>query len=232
MKSISILITQLAILTVLAGCMTLDQLDCGGGQIAKYDGNKWRCSADAIAATSGATQGILWIRHHDMVVSDTAPVTLSNNGTVLFVKPKNIGTFPWKSMQSIHVPTIPPGHHITGLRVCYGIVGDQAATEVGHLRLTQFQAGGSTTGNWPGYLIRLEDATVGSQAPNPPAGGFGYNDEAGFVCVNSSHIQWQPCLDQSNGTVGAGVSFQFGDADDHIAIMAIGLQYDTACTPN
>ena len=68
--------------------------------------------------------------------------------------------------------------------------------------------------------------------PNPPAGGFAYNDPAGFICVDSSPGMWQPCLDQSNGTVGADIEFTFGDADDHIVIMAVGLQYNTACTPN
>ncbi len=233
MKRIIIVVALLTLTNLLTGCMTLGQLDCSSGKIAKYDGKKWRCAVDETAVTGGAAQGIIWVNHHDMVVADWMSVTLDNNGTTLFVKPRNTGTFPKRQMLSIYVPTIPPGYNITGLRVCYGIVGDQADTEVDHLRLGQYQVGGSTSGsNWPGYLIRLEDTTVGNQAPNPPAGGFAFGDAAGFVCVNSSSDQWSPCLDQNNGTVNASIGFQVGDADDRIAIMAVGLHYDMSCTPN
>lgn len=233
MKNSIIVVALLTLTNLLTGCTTLGQLDCSGGEIAKYDGNKWRCAADETAIKGNAAQGILWLNHHDMVVSKTMRVTLDNNGTTLFVKPKTGGTFPKRQMLAIHVPTISPGYNITGLRVCYGIIGDQMTTEIEHLRLSQYQVSGSTSGsNWPGYLIKLEDTTVGNQAPNPPVGGFSYGEAAGFVCVNSSSEQWQPCLDQNNGTVAADIGFQFGDADDKIAIMAVGLHYDMSCTPN
>lgn len=231
---LTFLLAMLLSLFHLSGCQTLGQLSCTHNQIAKYDQeqNKWRCAADETSETGGATEGVLWLNHHDMVVADSMSVTLGNNGTTLWVKPKTGGTFPKKQMLGIHTPTIPPGHYITGLRVCYGIVGNHADTEIEHLRLAQYQVGGSTTGNWPGYRISLEDTSVGSQAPNPPPGGFAYNDAAGFACVNSGSSTWRPCLDPNNGTISARMEFKFGDADDYIGVMAVGLDYDKLCTPN
>ena len=221
-----------AMVALTSGCTTLGQMNCSQDQIAKYDGAKWHCAADATSAANGTSQGLIWLNHHDMVVSPTEGVMLSTNGTVVFVNPKTTGSFPKNEMVGIFTPTLPPGHYITGMRVCYGIIGNHADTEVHRLRLTQYESVGATSGSrWPAYLVRMEDTSTGSLAPNPPAGGFAYNDPAGFTCVDSTSAGGL-CLDPAKGTIGAHPGFQFGNADERIAVMAIGLHYDRSCTPN
>lgn len=177
-------------------------------------------------------QGIIWLNHHDLVVADWERITLSTNGTAVFVDLKTgVSTpFPEQDLIPIFVPTLPPGEKITGMRVCYAIVGNHPDTKVHRLRLAQFdnaQALGGTT--WPAYVIKMEDLGAGNSAPTPPAGGFAFNDRNGFVCVDST----QPvCLDPGNGTISADTGVQLGDQDDRIVFMAIGLHYDSTCTPN
>jgi len=166
------------------------------------------------------------------VVADWERIKLSTNGTDVFVDLKT-GipiTFPEQDLIPIFVPTLPPGIHISGMRVCYGIVGNHPDTKVHRLRLAQFDNAQVQSGTtWPGYIVKMEDGGAGAAAPVPPPGGFKYDDRNGFVCVDST----QPvCLDPGKGTIGAFTGVQIGDADDRVVFRAIGLRYDSTCTPN
>lgn len=217
---------------LLSSCATIGQLPCQENQIAKYDGTSWQCAADETGPSNAPTTGIIWLNHHDLVVSPHERITLSTNGTDVFVKPKAGIAFPERELVPVYVSTIPPGFNVTGIRVCYGIVGDQATTKVRRLRLAQFRMDmvGSGT-SWPGYLIKMEDSSAAGQAPTPPAGGFSFGDPDGFVCVDSIGSEWQPCLDPGKGTIAATTGVQIGDQDDHLVIQAIGVHYDRSCTP-
>ena len=117
-------------------------------------------------------KGIIWLNHHALVVTDTDRIRLGTNSTVVFVEPKSGISFPERHLLPIYISARTPGYKITGMRVCYGIIGDHPDTEVHRLRLTQFdydaQVGGTV---WPRYIIKLEDTNTGSLAPTPPAGG-------------------------------------------------------------
>jgi hypothetical protein len=196
--------------------------------------HKKPCSSGGV--TSGVpSQGIIWLNHQDLVLDNAGRIRLGTNGTDVFVDTNPGITFPDQEFLPIYVPTLPPGYYVTGMRVCYAIVGDNAATKVHRLRLSQFD--GSRTGPraaaglYPGYIVRLEDSSAGNAAPIPPAGGFAFDDGKGFVCVDSA-TAGQPCLDQGKGTISADTGVQFGDATDRIVIEAIGVHYDTTCTPN
>lgn len=178
---------------------------------------------------SVAPQGIIWVDPHDMVVADWERITLSTNGTDVFIDTKPIvTTFPEADLVPIYVPTLSPGLNVTGIRVCYGIVGHDANTKVERLRLAQFDptSGGGT--HWPGYAVMLEDLSAGSAAPTPPSGGFAFDDPAGFVCVDSEP---SVCLDPDRGTISAAIGTQFGATDDRLVVTAVGLHYDASCTP-
>src|SRR5262245_11968725 len=181
------------------------------------------------APPNTATKGIIWVDQHDMVVSESDRIKLSTNGTAVFVDTKPGIVFPENDLVPIFVPTLSPGLNITGIRVCYGIVGSHPDTEVHRLRLAQFDpsSGGGTY--WPGYLVKMEDVSTSSQAPTPPAGGFAFGDPAGFVCVDSTA---PACLDPNNGTIDASIGVQFGATGDRLVVMAVGLHYDSSCTPN
>ena len=188
-----------------------------------------------MAPSSTLSKGIIWLNHHDLVIDNSGRINLATNGTDIFVATNPGVTFPDQELISLFVPTLPPGHNITGMRVCYAIIGDHPNTKVHRLRLTQFDNSltgpGAAAGLYPGYVVRLEDTSTGSAAPIPPPGGFAYDDGKGFLCVDSTSVG-QPCLDPSKGTISADTGVQFGDANDHILIEAIGVRYDTTCTPN
>ena len=195
--------------------------------------------APMVIASTGCTtigqlppQGIIWLNHHDLVVKDTDRITSSTNGTSVFLTPKPGIAFPERDLVPIHASTLPPGFYITGVRVCYGIVGDHADTEVHRLRLAQFDSDWAGGPIWPGYVVRLEATNTGSLAPTPPPGGFAYDEGAGFVCVDSASDTGQPCLDPGKGTVAAETGVQIGDQDDRLVIQAVGVHYDLTCTPN
>lgn len=166
---------------------------------------------------------IIWLSHHDLVVADWERILLSTNGTQVFVSSKPGIAFPERELVPIYVPTLPPELKITGMRVCYSIIGNHPDTKVHRLSLAQFE------GTSAGYVVRMEDTTAGSGAPPPPPGGFAWDDPNGFLCVDSSVKG--VCLDPATGTISADTGVQLGDQDDRLAIMAIGLSYDTACTP-
>jgi hypothetical protein len=172
---------------------------------------------------------MIWLNHHDLVQDNSNRYTIGTNGTAVFIDSRPGITFPDEELISIFVPTLSPGLYVTGMRVCYGIVGNHPDTEVHRLRLGRFDtaSGGGTF--WPGYLIMLEDVSTFSAAPTPPAGGFAFGDPNGFLCVDSKP---DVCLDPAKGTINASTGVRLGDADDRIVILAVGLRYDATCTPN
>jgi len=174
--------------------------------------------------------GFVWVDHHALAESASVPIDISTNGTQVFVAPRPGGPPPGQRLLTVFAPAVSPGLHVTGVRVCYAVIGDKPETKVFRLRLAQGRYANSPPPSPFGYVIAMDADNVAALAPTPPSGGFTYNDPAAFVCV-TTELPSPPCLDPTAGPILAGIGVQFGDQDDRLVINGIGLRYDRSCVP-
>lgn len=182
-------------------------------------------------------QGLIWIEHLELgfATSELSPniVFGPSPGVDLNVEsnPANaISPFPRSRHLTAYVNAPPAGYYVNGVRLCYGILGNDVNTKVTRLRIIQFDETATDGGTIaPGYIVRLEDTSAGALAPTPSTT---FDDFSAFECIDSindtnSDTPGTPaCIETDTGTLGVGVEAQVGDEDDRIYIRALALRYD------
>ncbi|MFN8644843.1 MAG: hypothetical protein U0802_25435 [Candidatus Binatia bacterium] len=168
-----------------------------------------------------APQGVIWVDHASLIDSDPDwdQLVLSSNGTDVFFKARSGPglTFP-AGETPLHGVFIQshPGLKITGVIACVAAQGDKNDTQLLRLRLSQFDATAR------GYVVKLEAPVSTSPPVGPP------DAPGSFACVDTGS---KVCLDSTAGTIDVSLGVQVGDADDAIRLRALGVHYDTGCTP-
>src|SRR5947209_2947398 len=92
---------------------------------------------------------------------------------------------------------VPPGFHITGVRICFE--NSNPRTFISQTRLSQVQNPPSTA------VVKLDDAT--------------HLNQTGPVCVDSQTTS----VDPSDGSVSLSLRLNFQDTSDKIVIRGLGL---------